>query len=176
LLALGCRDPVERLSETKARDPLRQMIGNLFVAWDKHHGSSPQTAHSLHPEAQKVIDPHGRGRQFLAGRLEQLAGTRFAGFVLTRNKGFNPREAATYALIKETDQQSTDPAHGTHDLHAFQVQQSSPAGANDKPNPNEPGNHTDHAYHAPDMENIYQKSRYEPSGCVAAEGLTETEI
>jgi hypothetical protein len=176
LLALGCRDPVERLSETKARDPLRQTIGNLFVAWDKHHGSSPQTAHSLHPEVQKIIDPHGRGRQFLAGQLEQLAGTRLAGFVLTRNKGFNPREAATYALIKETDEQFTDPAHGTHDLHAFQVQQSSRAGANDKTNPNEPGNHPDHAYHAPDMENIYQKRRYEPSDRVAAEGLTETEI
>jgi hypothetical protein len=176
LLALGCRDPVERLSETKARDPLRQMIGALFTAWDKHHGSSPQTAHGLDAEVQKIIDPHGRGRQFLAGQLEQLAGTRLARFVLTRNKGFNSREAATYALIKETDKQFTDSPHGTHDLHAFQVQSSSREGKTNHAKSGEPGKHPDHTYHAPDTGNTDHKNRYLPSQPVVAENLTETEI
>jgi len=176
LLALGCRDPVERLSETKARDPMRQMIGALFVAWDKHHGSSPQTAHGLDAEVQKIIDPHGRGRQFVAAQLEKLAGARLAGFVLMHHKGLNPREAATYALIRTGDRQLPESAHGTHDWDAFQVPSSSRWGESDGINSNEPGNHTDHAYHAADTENIYQKNRYQPSGRVAPEGLTETEI
>ena len=83
LLTLGCRDPVERLSETKAQsDPMRQMTSDLFATWWQHHGSSSQTAHRLDPEVQKIIDPHGRGRQHVAAQLEKLAGTRIAGFVL----------------------------------------------------------------------------------------------
>jgi hypothetical protein len=35
LLTLGCRDPVERMSEAKARDPFRQTVGALFAAWWK---------------------------------------------------------------------------------------------------------------------------------------------
>ena len=31
-----------------------------------------------------VVDPQGRGRQFLSSQLEKLTGTRMAGFVLTR--------------------------------------------------------------------------------------------
>jgi hypothetical protein len=176
LLALGCRDPVERLSETKARDPLRQMIGDLFAGWDKHHGSNPQTAHSLHSEVQKIIDPHVRGRQFVAGQLEQLAGTRLAGFVLTRNKGINPREAATYALIKKGDGQSTDPVHGTYDRHAFPVQPSAREDESFGAKFGEPRKHPNHTYHAPDTGNTHQKNRYQPSEHVDPEGLTETEI
>ena len=37
LLALGCKDPVARLSEIKARDPERQRVIELFNVWfDKH--------------------------------------------------------------------------------------------------------------------------------------------
>ena len=164
LLALGCRDPVERLSETKARDPMRQMIGALFAAWDKHHGSSPQTAHGLDAEVQKIIDPNGRGRQFVAAQLEKLAGARFAGFVLTHHKGPNPREAATYALIRTGDSQLPDLAHDTYDLHGFQVQPSSREHESHETNPSEPGKHPNHAYHAPAMENIYRKNRYSSWG------------
>ena len=176
LLALGCRDPVERLSETKARDPMRQMIGALFTAWDTHHGSSSRTAHELDAEVQKIIDPHGRGRQFVAAQLEKLAGARLAGFVLTHHKGLNPREAATYALIKTGERQLPDLAHDTHDLHAFQVQASSHDGESDETKPSEPRKHRNHAYHAPDTGNIHQKNRYQPSERVAAEGLTVTEV
>ena len=107
LLSLGCRDPVERLSETKTRDPMRQMTSDLFAAWWQHHGSSPQTAHGLDLEVQKIIDPHGRGRQYVAAQLEKLAGTRIAGFVLSRQAPVGKWGAATYALSKIVTEEAT---------------------------------------------------------------------
>jgi Domain of unknown function (DUF6371) len=112
LLSLGCRDPVERLRETKTRDPMRQMIGDLFAVWWKHHGSSPQTAHGLDLEGQKIVDPHGRGRQYVAAQLEKLAGTRVAGFVLSRQAPVGMWGAATYALSKNI----TEEANGERSL------------------------------------------------------------
>jgi hypothetical protein len=100
LLSLGCRDPVERLSETKARDPMRQMTSDLFDTWWLHHESSPQTAHRLDLEVQKIIDPHGRSRQHVAAQLEKLAGTRIAGFVLSRQAPVGKWGAATYTLSR----------------------------------------------------------------------------
>ena len=38
LLALGCRDPVERMDEIKSDDPHRRQIVELFAAWAAHHG------------------------------------------------------------------------------------------------------------------------------------------
>jgi 5S rRNA maturation endonuclease (ribonuclease M5) len=107
LLSLGCRDPVERLSETKARDPMRQMTSDLFATWWQHHGSSSQTAHRLDLEVQKIIDPHGRGRQHVAAQLEKLAGTRIAGFVLSRQAPVGKWGAATYALGRIVTEEGT---------------------------------------------------------------------
>ena len=107
VLTLGCRDPVERLSETKARDPMRQMTSDLFATWWQHHGSSSQTAHRLDPEVQKIIDPHGRGRQHVTAQLEKLAGTRIAGFILSRQAAVGRWGAATYALSKIATDEAT---------------------------------------------------------------------
>ena len=107
LLTLGCRDPVERLSETKARDPMRQMTSDLFAIWWQHHGSSSQTAHRLDPEVQKIIDPHGRGRQYVTAQLEKLAGTRIAGFVLSRQAAVGKWSAANYALSEIANDEAT---------------------------------------------------------------------
>ena len=104
LLTLGCRDPVERLSETKTRDPERQKIGELFTIWWGEYKSAPQTAHKLHFEINEIIDPQKRGRQFVASQLEKLTGTRAAGFVLTRQTPVGKWSAATYALTETEDQ------------------------------------------------------------------------
>ena len=109
LLSLGGRDPVERLSETKARDPMRQMTSDLFATWWQHHGSSLQTAHRLDLEVQKIIDPHGRGRQHVAAQLEKLAGTRIAGFVLSRQAPVGKWGAATYTLSRIVTEEATPP-------------------------------------------------------------------
>jgi hypothetical protein len=49
-----------------------------------------------------IVDPQGRGRQYLASQLGNLAGTRIAGFVFTRQAPAGKWGAATYAL-KRTD-------------------------------------------------------------------------
>jgi hypothetical protein len=98
LLALGCQDPVERISETKKRDPSRQAIAAVFLQWSARHGAAPTTANDLHDDVKALIDPQGRGRQFLATAVEKLAGTRLGGFVLTRQAALGQWSAATYQL------------------------------------------------------------------------------
>jgi hypothetical protein len=98
LLTLGCSDPVARLEFVKRQDPHRQHIAELFQAWDSCHGSTPVKAAELADRVQKIIDPQGRGRQYIASRLAALTGTRSAGFVLTRQEAAGFWGAATYAL------------------------------------------------------------------------------
>jgi putative DNA primase/helicase len=95
LLALGCTDPVERIERIKADDPLRRWIVELFEAWHAHHGEKPTTA--VEP-VRALLDPHGRGRQYVASRLTQLAGTCAGGFALTRQEAAGKWGASTYAL------------------------------------------------------------------------------
>jgi hypothetical protein len=102
LRALGCQDPVERIGEAKQRDGRHQVIADLFsVRWEKH-GAEPTTVHQLHDCVKKLADPHDRGRQFLTSYFEKLAGTRVAGFVLTRQPSPGKWGAATYALERTT--------------------------------------------------------------------------
>ena len=62
LLALGCQDPVERISEAKARDGRRQEVGDLFTVWWAKHGDQPVAVSQLDPCLVIVADPQGRGR------------------------------------------------------------------------------------------------------------------
>ena len=80
LLALGCRDPIDRIDEIKSDDPHRRRIVELFEAWNVHHGQRPVKATALAEPVQVLLDPQGRGRQHIAARLVQLAGTRAGGF------------------------------------------------------------------------------------------------
>src|SRR5918998_412376 len=79
LLALGCQDPVDRISEAKERDGRRQAITDLFAIWWVRHQDWPVAARDLHEDVKHAADPQGRGRQFLASYLEKLTGTRMAG-------------------------------------------------------------------------------------------------
>jgi hypothetical protein len=100
LLALGCHDPAERVSEAKERDGRRQAVADLFAIWWERHRDRPIAVRQLHEEVKQVADPQGRGRQHLASQLEKLAGTRMAGFVLTRQPPAGKWGVATYALQK----------------------------------------------------------------------------
>jgi hypothetical protein len=84
LLTLGCQDPVEQVSAAKANDPRRRRVAELFATWWEHHQGQPMRAATLADPVRTIIDPQARGRQYVATRLVQLAGTRAAGFVLTR--------------------------------------------------------------------------------------------
>src|SRR5215217_8686995 len=72
LLALGCQDPVERVSDAKERDGRRQAITDLFLIWWECHQGRPIAASALHEDARHAADPQGRGRQYVASFLEKL--------------------------------------------------------------------------------------------------------
>ena len=57
-------------------------------------------ANDLAEPVKAIADPQGRGRQYLATFLSTLAGTRAAGFVLTRQEPAGKWTAATYQLTE----------------------------------------------------------------------------
>jgi hypothetical protein len=103
LLALGCADPVDRVGDAKWLDARRQEIADLFAVWWERHADRAVTLRTLHEDARMAVDPHNRGRQYLASRLGRLAGTRLGGFRLTRRKAGGRWGAATFALLREID-------------------------------------------------------------------------
>ena len=99
LLALGCKDPVERIGELAAADPEREQVSELFDAWSRRHGQALTYRKDLHPEVVGIIDPEKRWRQRVTAYLDSLAGTRQAGHLFERHK--DPRHPwipATYRL------------------------------------------------------------------------------
>jgi hypothetical protein len=100
LLALGCRDHVERIDAVKSDDPHRRGIVELFHAWHVYRGERPVKASALPEPVRLLVDPQGRGRQHIAARLVQLTGTRAGGFVLTRREPAGKWGAATYSLVR----------------------------------------------------------------------------
>jgi hypothetical protein len=113
LIGLGCQDPAERISEAKERDGRRQVIADLFRIWWEHHRDLPVAVRQLDDNITQLLDPQGRGRQYLASQLEKLSGTRLAGFVLTRQASSGKWGAATYAL-KKTDEATGHRDHRGH--------------------------------------------------------------
>jgi len=108
LLTLGCRDPVEQIEVSKARDPYRQYLAHLFSTWNRCHGTAAIKASDIDENVRQIIDPHSRGRQFVTSKLEKSAGTRIGGLVLTRQQPIGKWGTATYAL-----QPAGDRADGT---------------------------------------------------------------
>jgi hypothetical protein len=106
LLALGCRDPVERIETLKANDPHRQRIAELFQTWWEYHGATPLKVNQLAEPVKVVADPQGRGRQYLATFIAGLADTHAAGFLLSRQEAAGKWTAATYALTKALSKDS----------------------------------------------------------------------
>jgi hypothetical protein len=84
LLALGCRDPVERIREIKERDPNRVQIIEVFTAWWAKHGDRTMRVAELDPAVLQVLDPKDTSRQYQARAVSNLAGTRLAGYALER--------------------------------------------------------------------------------------------
>jgi hypothetical protein len=115
LLALGCRDPVSRIAEIKANDPARQKVIEVFGLWWAHHGATPVKATELHEEVKASLDPQGRGRQYLAKAVEDSAGTRAGGYVLSRQKGAGRWAVATYRLQEVCGESTRHRGHRGHD-------------------------------------------------------------
>jgi hypothetical protein len=111
-VALGCRDPVERIEALKAIDPRRQRIAELFRLWWEHHGATPMRVSELAEPVRAIVDPQGRGRQYVATFVARLAGTHAVGFALSRQESAGRWAAATYALTEATRSGAT--GHRTH--------------------------------------------------------------
>lgn len=102
LVMLGCADPAKRIAEAKARDRRRQHVAEVFHAWNDAHGNCATKAADLAMPVLQMLDPQGRGRQFVAAVLGSLDGTRAGGFVLTRQPAAGAWGAATY-MVERTD-------------------------------------------------------------------------
>lgn len=116
LVTLGCRDPVQRIEAVKARDPHRQRVADLFVAWWEYHEDRSVRVSDLAEAVTRIVDPQGRGRQYLAAKIAGYAQTRAAGFLLTRQEAAGKWNAATYALQK-IEPGSDGIGHRTHRTH-----------------------------------------------------------
>ena len=93
LLALGMRDPVDRISEIKAADPKRRALVAIFEQWWQAHGNVVIKAKDLDPEVIKLIDdratvsPDGGlrySRQYVTRFLAMNVSARVGGYGLTK--------------------------------------------------------------------------------------------
>jgi hypothetical protein len=100
LLALGCQDPVKRVSEAKKQDSQRQRISEIFLMWWDSHGDRPTEVKDLSAEVKTLIDPLGKSRQYLNTQVQRLADTRILGFRLVKNIANSNWGRITYTLMK----------------------------------------------------------------------------
>lgn len=88
LLALNCADPVRRIADAKQGDRRRSDVAELLATWHEHHGGTFLPLARLDDAIRQAADPLGRGRQYVAARVDGLAGTRVGGFTLVK---FRPK-------------------------------------------------------------------------------------
>ena len=117
LIALGCKDPAERVKEAKEQDSRRQNTAEIFTLWWASHRDQPLAASGLDEGLIRLLDPQGRGRQFVSSQLVNLTGTRIAGLVLTRQEPTGKWGSATYSmkLTGGEDQHRGDVGHRSSD-------------------------------------------------------------
>jgi hypothetical protein len=80
LLALGCADPVDAISEVRERDPARVSLAALFEAWASKHGGWVK-ADELDFTVRQLVDDKERPAA-IRKRLNELIGTRLGGYEL----------------------------------------------------------------------------------------------
>ena len=103
LLALGCRDPAERIALLKADDPRRRALIEAFDAWWHNHGDLPMRALDLAEPVKIALDPQGRGRQYLIRAVARLAGTRMGGYALEAQREGPPSKPVMLYRLRRTD-------------------------------------------------------------------------
>jgi hypothetical protein len=111
LLALGMRDPVDRIAEIKAADPKRRALVAIFDLWSAVHGDLIIKASDLGQEVIKAIDDKATvradgglqySRQRVAGFLAGHVNTRVGGYALTKVMlGPPSKEVAHYKLTQD---------------------------------------------------------------------------
>lgn len=100
LLTLGCTDPVTRVSDAKSKDGRRVHTVEILAAWFDCYGSRPTKAADIGETVLRIIDPQGKGRQFVAAVINNLVGTHAGGFKLTSQRSFGKWAVTTYAVTQ----------------------------------------------------------------------------
>lgn len=113
LLALGCQDPVTRVSEAKQRDSQRQRVSEIFLMWWDKHGARPIQVKDLNEDLKNLINPQQKSRQYLNTQVQMLVGTRIAGFMLAKNKG-NAKWTPDSYTLKKIDGAENHRGHRVH--------------------------------------------------------------
>ena len=98
LLALGCRDPIERMRAAKVNDPVRLELSELFDAWYAAHGNIPVKFIDLADPVKRLLHP--AVRQSRVSRLHQLLGARWNGSVLIKQAPVGRWGKAHYTLAQ----------------------------------------------------------------------------
>jgi hypothetical protein len=111
LLALGMRDPVDRIAEIKAADPKRRALVAIFDLWSVVHGNLIIKANDLGQEVIQAIDDKATvradgslqySRQRVAAFLARHVNTRVGGYALTKIMlGPPSKEVAYYKLMRD---------------------------------------------------------------------------
>jgi hypothetical protein len=105
LLALGCRDPVERIAEIKAADPRRAKLVAIFDKWRERHKGEEVKANDLHDDVLELIDERAAknkdgglkyNRNYVASFLFKRAGTRVGGYALLLRRDTTHTRPANY--------------------------------------------------------------------------------
>jgi hypothetical protein len=103
LIALGCRDPVERIAELRREDPVRDDLTALFELWHHCHGDLPVTLAGLAPEVLAVLNPGKRSGNWVTNRLTQLKETRVGGYRFERLEKSAKWSFHRYRVTRQSD-------------------------------------------------------------------------
>ncbi len=83
LVALGCRDVVDRLAESRQKDSQRSATREFLETWWAFHGDAALAVKDVHEDVKHVLAPTGQSRQALASRLQGMDKMAMAGFTFT---------------------------------------------------------------------------------------------
>jgi hypothetical protein len=109
LLALGCRDPVDRITEIKASDPFRTRLLSFYELWWSKHQDQMVKANDLDDELKEIADgkatKRGDGslnynRQRVVWFLTHHVGTYVGGYTLVLLKDTTSSRPPTYFKLK----------------------------------------------------------------------------
>ncbi len=100
LLALGATDPVLRVAQAKANDPMREHHTAIMNAWQAEHGSDPVAVKNLKKPVADLIAPNAN-RQALAAKVRGLVGMRIGKKKLAVAQQATGNSPTFYMLVIE---------------------------------------------------------------------------
>ena len=101
LLALGCADPVARLSQMKTEDPTRDMAVELLRTWYECHGVIALRESQVDDRVRKIIGSDVSRQRFVE-YLNRLKNSEIGGFRLSITRT-GKWSAAVYCVTKTGD-------------------------------------------------------------------------